>query len=58
MQCIPVSLLRFPLPEFWFHDKNDNYGGKYQLTLRSLDDLEGFEYYNGPREYAEGERPQ
>ena len=42
----------------WFHDKNDNYGGKYQLTLRSLDDLEGFEYYNGPREYAEGERPQ
>lgn len=20
----------------WFHDKNDNYGGKYQLTLRSL----------------------
>ena len=42
----------------WFHDKNDNYGGKYQLTIRSLDDLEGFEYYNGPREYAEGERPQ
>lgn len=26
----------------WFHDKNNRYGGKYQLTIRSLDDLKGF----------------
>lgn len=41
----------------WFRDKK-NYDGKYQLTIRSLDDLEGFEYESYPREYAEGERPQ
>ena len=41
----------------WYCD-NKNYAGKIQLTLRSLDDLEGFEYYSGARRYAEGERPQ